>query len=110
MAAADDIDPSDMPGAIDPNDMDPQSAIASQGLQSGAQALGQNLESQWQQSGEQIHQASTGNVDALLNLGQQGAMNTVGSIYKVPLASGLELKILLLSKLRTFSIIPLITL
>jgi hypothetical protein len=80
-----DIDPSDIPGAIDPGDIDPQSAMAAQGLKQGAQTLGQNMANQWQQGGEQIHQALQGDPGsnlqaraALEGLGSQAAMSTIG--------------------------------
>jgi len=97
---ANEIDPSEMPGVIDPyhqnavidqyqsngidpSDMDPQSAIAAQGLKAGAQALGQNIQSQYQQGGQKIHQAlgplqSPETREALLGLGQQAAASTIG--------------------------------
>jgi hypothetical protein len=84
----------------DATDLDPQSAMAAQGLRQIGNSAMSSLQSQYQQGGEQIHQALQGDPgsnpqarQALEGLGQQAAMSTVGSIYKVPLENGLETKV-----------------
>ncbi len=65
-------------------DQDPQSAIASQGFGKLGSMVGQNLKNQYNAAGEQIHQAASGSAsdpatrEALMNMGQQAAMSTVG--------------------------------
>lgn len=72
-------------------DMDPQSAVAAQGLQAGVSHLANNLAQQYQQGGEQIHQALQGDpmtnpqsMAALQGLGAKAASSTMGRVEGLP--------------------------
>lgn len=81
------LNQSDEPAGLDDflGEQDPQGAIAAQGFQAPVQALGQHLQDQFNQGGQNIHQAlgpvdSPNAKDALMRLGANAAMSTVGKV------------------------------